>query len=225
MRASCVRGFVSALLTMSAVAACSSPTVPPAFTSPGLTSFKSVTLSPRPASAQPTGNADAPWHVEFTVTVRETRGVGIEVYAVTVGSFNEHTFDTDDILAAAGVNRIGPRESLDIPVGALLSHREWWSRDLNLCRRALHRRERLQHYGINELDGPRRIGPVRGAPLRGRGKHSIVSPATAVSRRGPSRHLRMGSGRHAGRTPAPWRGCGRRCRLGCPRTDSTAGRD
>ena len=121
MRASCGRGFVSVLLTMSAVAACSSPTVPPAFTSPGLTSFKSVTVSPRPASAQPTGNADAPWHVEFTVTVRETRGVGIEVYAVTVGSFSEHTFDTDDILAAAGVNRIGPRESLDIPLGFFYS--------------------------------------------------------------------------------------------------------
>ena len=107
--------FISAV-GLSAVSACSGPTVPSPLSSPGLAPFKSVVVSPNPATAEPSGDPDTPWLVRFTVTVRETRGVEIEVLQVSVGSQSEVVFETEDIVDAAGTNRVRPHRRLEIPL-------------------------------------------------------------------------------------------------------------
>jgi hypothetical protein len=77
-------------------------------------------VTPSPAIATPSNNPSFRWQAEFTVVVRETAGLGLNVDFIdlTLGSgFSSVNFGADHIIRQAGTNRVEARQSLSIPLG------------------------------------------------------------------------------------------------------------
>jgi hypothetical protein len=85
-----------------------------------------VTVSVDPTSpvAQPTGDREYPWRVEWTLVLRETAGLGGNVNYVDVGFVNSFGFETtsalnygaDVIIRRAGRNHLDARGELQVPL-------------------------------------------------------------------------------------------------------------
>ncbi len=87
-------------------------------TSPSTQAAITVSVSPDPGMAEASSDPDFPWSVDFTVTIRETAGIGVAVDRVRVLSGDVTIdFDASDVIAAAGTNQISARGTLAVPLG------------------------------------------------------------------------------------------------------------
>jgi hypothetical protein len=84
----------------------------------------SASIAPNPMSAQPSGDAQFPWRVDFEVTVRETAGLGGNVNFINVilqnpatgGETQALNYGSGEISSRAGTNHIDARGSLTVPI-------------------------------------------------------------------------------------------------------------
>jgi len=100
--------------------ASSVPAPPPAATRAQVT----VEITPASPVARPTGDPVFPWRVDWTLSVRETAGLGGNVNFVDVSFVNTFGFEVpnalnygaSEIIQRAGTNHVAARGQLQIPL-------------------------------------------------------------------------------------------------------------
>lgn len=97
------------------------PAAPPPVTQPPVptTGSYSVTISPSPVLATPSGNADFPWAIRWSVVIADTAGLAGNVNRVVTTARNNFGFtfvisddNPDELIAAIGSNHIPARGDL-----------------------------------------------------------------------------------------------------------------
>ena len=107
---------IIAAIALTLVVGCGSDSSPAAPSPPSRASI-TISVSPDPGTAQASSDPDFVWEVEFTVTVRESAGVGATVNFINLTTEGDAVnYGSDLIISAAGTNHVNARGSLEIPL-------------------------------------------------------------------------------------------------------------
>ena len=100
------------------------PTAPAPAPPPAARAVVTLDITPASPVAQPTGDPMFPWRVSWTLTLRETAGLGGNVNFVDVSFVNSFGFQVpnalnygaSEIIQRAGTNHIAARGQLQVPL-------------------------------------------------------------------------------------------------------------